>query len=170
MSRARKAVIATSITVVVIAALCFGPPNKNSVSYHLNCMRSLDRSWPGPLSGTWSGPPSLRFYLYPRVWSWYLRGRPSLEQSLSQKDEHRQALVKLGYFEKRDFTLARRTLDPSGKAEFNSLLTNAPFSDKHHWVWAVADDRPSVVTVTALRADMPVWSNIVSRFDSRKTQ
>jgi hypothetical protein len=89
-----------------------------------------------------------------------------MEQTQSEVAEHRQALVKLGYFEKRDFVLTRRTLDPSGRAAFNSLTMSAPFTD-NHWETTTVADRPSVITVTALRADMPVWSNLVSRFDSK---
>ena len=92
-----------------------------------------------------------------------------MERAFKQIDEHRQALVRLGYFETRQFALTRRTLDRSAYAEFSSLLTNAPFSDPH-WTWSTVGDRPSVVSVTARRDDMPVWANIVSRFDLKDTR
>jgi hypothetical protein len=92
-----------------------------------------------------------------------------MEQTLSEVAKHREALVKLGYFERRDFVLTRRTFDLSARAAFSSLTAGAPFID-NHWDWTTVDDRPSVITVTALRADMPVWSNLVSRLDSGNAQ
>jgi hypothetical protein len=93
-----------------------------------------------------------------------------MEQTQSEIAKHREALVKLGYFEKRDFVLTGRTLDPSGRAAFSSLIANASFTDSNHWEWTTTGDQPSVITVTAFRADMPVWSNIVSRLDSTNAQ
>jgi hypothetical protein len=89
-----------------------------------------------------------------------------MEKTLGQMEEHRQALVKLGYFETRKFSLTRRTLDRAGMDELRSMLTNAPLSDGH-WTWTATGARPSAITVTALRKDMPVWSNIFAQFDSK---
>ena|ERR1041385_3936541 len=163
MSKIQKAsMICSGALILAIGALLLGRHDTGSIRYHLNCIRSLERSW-------WAGPLSLRDYFRPGVWRWYMRGRPTVAQTFKQVDEHRQALVRLGYFETREFVLTRRTLDRSANAEFKSLLTNAPFSDSH-WTWTTIGDRPSVVRVTARGKDMPVWSNIVSRFDLKDTR
>jgi hypothetical protein len=160
MSKVQKAgMIGGSAIILAIGAFWFARPDPNSVSYHLNCIRSLERSM-------WAGPLSLKDYFRPGVWNWWLRHRPSAEQAFKQIDEHRQALIKLGYFQTREFVLTRRTLDRSSNAEFKSLLTNVPFTDSH-WTWTTVGDRSSVVTVTARRQDMPVWSNIISGFDMK---
>jgi hypothetical protein len=92
-----------------------------------------------------------------------------VEKSLAQLDAHREALVTLGYFERRDFSLTRRSLGRSIYKELRSFYTNAPLTDSH-WTLGTVGEWASVVTVTARREDMPVWSNIVSRFNLQNTR
>ena len=163
MSRTTRVITVTGAALIlVIGAFWIVRPDPNSISYHLNCIRTLETSW-------WAGPLSFRDYLRPRVWRWYRRGRPSMQQVYKEIDDHRQALVKLGYFETHRFTLTRRVLDRPAYGEFRTLLTNAPFTDRH-WTLGTLDDQPSIVTVTACRQDMPVWSNVIYRFDMRGTR
>jgi hypothetical protein len=92
-----------------------------------------------------------------------------MEQTQNEMAKHREALVKLGYFEKRDFALTQGPYHRSGTTPFGSLVANAKFSDNHWEITTVANE-PFIITVTALRMDMPVWSNLVSRFDSGNAQ
>jgi hypothetical protein len=75
-------------------------------------------------------------------------------------DRHQQALVALGYFQRREFALEHRALTNSG--EFMRFVEVAPFRNDQ-WMLAPHSNR---VDVTAYRGDMKAWAEVVRRFDS----
>ena len=157
----RKRIITTSVALVLMIGVCWLSWKRTSpVPYHRDALRSWESS---------RAPSTFRDYFRLSSWRWLFHGRPSFSQILKHADEHRQALIRLGYFETREFTLIHRTMDPSGFREFSSLLTNAAFSDRQG-MCSTIPGRPLSITVTARREDMAVWQSVVSRFDSKDTR
>jgi hypothetical protein len=157
MSKTGKAILAISgiALMLLLGRLWFGHEDSSSVRYHLSQIRALDKM-------AWRAPSKLRDYFSPSVWGWYVHGRPSFQEHQARIEKHRQALVKLGYYKEREFILQRRVLDLSTASEVRSFFTNAAFSD-NHWKITVSD---SSITVTASTNDLPLWAQVVSRFDS----
>jgi hypothetical protein len=149
------AVASTAVAIVGTVFWVMSRP-KDPVREHLDAIRSLETSW--------AAPSSLRDYVRPQVWRWFFRGRPDLQATVQQMEKHKQALVELGYFENRAFPLHRRTLDSGSRPQFDSLRTNVSFCD-NHWTMSTTGAQSSVVFIRARRVDMPLWSNIVYRFD-----
>jgi hypothetical protein len=152
-SRAISLAAATAVMVGAGVVCSFISRTKDPVLEHLEAIEALERSW--------AAPSSVLDYFRPQTWRWFLHGRPALRVSLQKIDDHKKALVDLGYYEKRIFTLHQRTLDRNGYPKFRSLLTNIAFSDPH-WSMSTTGDQPSVIFITARPEDMPSWSNIVS--------
>ena len=82
-------------------------------------------------------------------------------------EEHQQALIRLGYFERREFVLHHRNLDAQFWAQFHFAVSNATLTD-WRWMLHLDDSRPNVLRVTACRADIPTFERIVTQTDTAK--
>jgi hypothetical protein len=80
-------------------------------------------------------------------------------------EEHQQALIRLGYFERRELTFAHRTLDASLWRAFRSAVSNSPLAESCYMLH-VDESRPSVIRVTTYKADIPVFERIVAQLDT----
>src|SRR6266496_4858598 len=103
--RKAKLIILTGILAVLAAVVVgfFALPRPGSIRYHRDRLGHLRNS-------KYSGEPStLTDYFRYETWLWYLHGKRS--PKIEEMEEHQQALIRLGYFERREFTLTRRTLD-----------------------------------------------------------
>jgi hypothetical protein len=87
------------------------------------------------------------------------------DASLQKIIEHTQALVDLGYFETRAFPLRRRKWDRAAHAQFRSLYSNVSFSCSQGMLSATGEPTSKVLIITARPVDLPLWSNVISRFE-----
>ena len=112
--------VALAIGIAVFVLL----PRLGTVRYHLRRLGDLRQS------KFLSSPSALRDYLRTDTWWWYLRGKPSI----ADMEQEQQALIQLGYFERRELTFTRRTLDPQLWSEFRSAVSNSPLTE---WCYMV---------------------------------
>jgi hypothetical protein len=149
-----------------------GRPMPGTIPYHLQRVGELRKStswkW-GPReqrhgSAGKSVPANATAYIHPKTWLWFLAGRPTITSHIEQQEEHQKALIRLGYFERREFTLMHRTVDAQFWPQFHLSISNSSMSD---WRWFIHldDQRPSVIRVTASKADIPLFERIVRELD-----
>jgi hypothetical protein len=164
MSKTGKVILAISgiAMLLLLGRLWFAPGHSNPLQYHLSRIRDLEKT-------ASRAPSKLRDYLRPSVWRWYFHGRPSFQEHLARVEDHRQALVNLGYYEKRDFILRHRVWNRSAISEFSSFFTNTGLKDRS-WSLSVSGESLTTLTVIASTNDMPLWAEVVSRFDSNGTR
>ena len=70
-------------------------------------------------------PRRFRDYLSPRTIFWMMRGRPTAERNIELGREHEEALVRLGYFDRRSY---HRTI--MNRGEFVSKVRTGPLKDR----------------------------------------
>jgi hypothetical protein len=155
--------VLTALVVASIAVLVTSSPRPGSIPYHLQRLGALRQEQP------FIGPSSFRDYFRSRTWLWYLQGRPSISDSIAEMEEHQQALIHLGYFERRKLTFSHRTLDAHVWSEFRSAISNSALADWRYMLH-LDDSRPSVIRVTACKSDVPVFERIVSQIDTNATR
>jgi hypothetical protein len=156
--RKTKPIVLISASVVLtiaIAAFVF-LPRPGTVPYHLQRLGDLRHS------KFVSRPSTLRDYLRSDTWLWYLRGKPSLPDM----EQEQQALIQLGYFERRELTFRHRSLDAQLWSEFRSAVSNSPLAECRYMLH-LDDSRPSVIRVTTYKTDIPVFERIVSELDAK---
>lgn len=152
-------VIAATILLVALAGWWCIPPNNDPVQYHLGKMHSLRGS-------IGFAPRSWKDYLRPVTWRWYFHGKKPIDRTFKELEEHRDALIHLGYFERRQFVLKRRHLDSAAGKELQATLIKAPFAC-HDWVYSITAVDPDTLTLTTAPADMKIWSNVIATFDAK---
>jgi hypothetical protein len=152
----------TALVIALVGSWCI-PKKDDPVRYHLGQMHSARNSMGFP-ARNWKD------YFRLRIWRWYLHGKPSFAQSQKRYEEHRDALIQIGYFEKRAFVLKRRHLDTATIKELQTILAKSPFAC-HDFEYSYASDYPAdrlwVITTTA---DMKIWSNVITRFEAQDAE
>jgi hypothetical protein len=93
-------------------------------------------------------PSRFRDYFRLDTLRWYLRGKPHL---ISDFEREENALVELGYFERREIVLTNRQLGAA--AWKNAAVSNAFFSSNKTWVVHMDDERRAWVRVTGTNLD-----------------
>lgn len=158
----RGPIIAVIAVITLLAALAgwWCVPANNPVQYHLGQIQSL-RSSMG------FAPKNWKDYFQPRTWRWYWRGRKPIEQTLKEIGEHQKELIRLGYFEQREFVLTRRRLDSTSRNELQTILGKAPLSCSYWSYSTTGGDPVNALTVTTTPTDMKIWSNVIADFDAK---
>jgi len=131
-------------------------PRPGTLRYHLQRLGDLRQS------KFLSSPSTRGDYLRSDLWLWYLHGRPSI----ADMEREQQALIQLGYFERRELTFSHRGLDPRLWSEFRSAVSNSPLTEWRYMVH-LDDSRPSVIRVTTCKTDIPVFERIVAQLDTK---
>ena len=80
-------------------------------------------------------------------------------------EQEQEVLLKLGYFERREITLANRQLGTD--AWRDTAISNADFARKS-WVVHVDGQRPSWIRVTG--TDLDAFEQTIRRWDSQQTR
>lgn len=78
--------------------------------------------------------------------------------------QHENALIKLGYLEKQEFTFTNKVLKGDGHCwpSFRQQITNT-FGSRHWWSGAILETNRLAITATA--EDMVKWEKLISDFD-----
>jgi hypothetical protein len=113
-------------------------------------------------SGRGSSREPTRFREYFRLDTlrWYLRGKPTW---ISDWEQEQNALLKAGYFERREIVLTNRQLGAT--AWKDGAVSNAFFGTKKAWVIHMDDQRPEWVRVTGTNLDE--FERIVRSWDKQ---
>jgi len=158
------------ISICAFIVICAGimrfvlSPKRETVAYHVERLGQLR------VTAAWKSEPdrtgTANDFMRPQVWFWYLRGAPSLSKIMQEREEHQQALIQLGYFERREFTFTTRT---QWYADFRGMMSNTVFADTNWW-FHLDTSKPQSVLITASKKDIPKFEQIVSKLNSGQTQ
>ena len=141
-------------------------PRKGSIRYHVEKLeqialpssRSLCRDAPSTLDNR-GRPVRWMDYLRFRTWRWYWNGSYTPTKLVKTIEEHQQALIQLGYLERREFTFTNRSLS----VQFFTMITNGVPANSVGLHLDETKDR--WVRITARKVDMPIVERTVVAFD-----
>lgn len=149
-------------------------PASGSVRYHLQKLGQLNASqaWKWgpserrPDSAGRPVPANTSSYANPKTWIWYLKGRPTITSHVEEQEKHQEALIRLGYFERRELTFSHRRLDAQLWSDFRTAVSNAPLTEPHYML-QLDESRPTVIRVTTSKLNIPVFERITAQIDNR---
>ena len=159
--------IAAALIAVIILSVALISPRRDSVEYHEARLRYLNRPLAtalyrdAPFELDAKGcPVHLADYFCYRTLRWYWRGAYTITSLIEENEKHQQALLQLGDYERREFTLTNRTIDMQLFAAItNSMPMQSTFmhldGSKDKWF-----------RVTARKVDMPIMERLVAAFDT----
>lgn len=167
----RFILLTATLTVAIVFTLIVSSSSRGSVRYHVDRLAYLrhldylpqprDKDAPSELDSK-GRPVHLADYLRFRTWRWYWRGGLDITKFIQEQKKHQQALIQLGYYERREFTLTNRAIDP----QLLTMITNGVLTES---VWMHMDDsKPKWLRVTARKVDMPTVERSVATFDTSK--
>ena len=78
---------------------------------------------------------------------------------------HEEALLRLGYFERRQFRLQNHIVTPETLAQFTKLAKRTPFTERV-WRASAFENETNLIRVTAWHGDMQRWERLLASFDS----
>ena len=167
--------------LVILGATAFvyylASPAPGTIPYHLQKLGQSRNS------AAWRWGPSSRYvneagrpvpadklaYANPKTWLWLLEGRPTITSECEEMEKHEQALIRLGYFERREMSMGSATLDPLLWGHFISAVSNSPLTERRYML-QFDDGRPSVVRVTTCKADLPIFERVAAQLAARTNQ
>ena len=82
-------------------------------------------------------------------------------------EQDRQALVRLGCFEQREFQLRFQSLTEKNRKALSKIVSEANFINDN-WALTMTETNSRIVSITVHRADMPTWEKLIGQFDSGK--
>ena len=106
-------------------------------------------------------PSRFRDYFRLDTLRWYLRGKPTW---ISEWEQEQNALLALGYFERREIVLTNRQLGAT--AWKDTAVSNAFFGTNKSWVVHMDDQKPAWVRVTGTNLDE--FERIIRSWDVQK--
>jgi len=163
----RLIIFAAALIVAIVFTVASIAPRRDSVRYHVDRLhylrQPLYKDAPSALDAK-GRPVDFADYFRFRTWRWYWRGGFNITKLIEEEEKHQQALIQLGYYERREFALTNRTID----AQFFAMVTNGVDGDS---LWLHMDERKEKwFRVTARKVDMPLVEHSVIAFDTSKKQ
>lgn len=110
-------------------------------------------------------PEKTSDWMNPKTWRWWLLGSHDLNASIQSLDEHTEALLRLGHFQKRDVYLKNDVFDPS----LSDPVLVEVFLGSHPWIGRVENGRSNWVEITATPANADRLEAILRDWDSKQT-
>jgi hypothetical protein len=111
--------------------------------------------------GASRNPSRFRDYLRLDTLRWFLRGKPTWA---SDWEHEQNALLELGYFERREIVLTNRQLGAA--AWKNVAVSNAFFGTNKTWVAHMDGQRPAWIRVTGTNLDE--FERIIRSWDAQE--
>ena len=133
-------------------------PRPGSIDYHYDRLLFL-RSY----YGVWKEPQSTREVFRITTVARYLAGKPTLQQYIDQQEEDQLALIRLGFFERREFHL-KTALSGTFINDLESSMSNSVVD--RNWFIHFDGSRSNWFRVTCRSEDMSNVQQIVHRLDS----
>ncbi|SRR5258706_5421065 len=131
------------------------------ISYHVYGLRLAQQDV--------SKPDSIPRYFTGRGFRWLLQRQRSSQERDESAHFHREALVRLAYFERRQFKVSC-DLSSGGDADkkFMTMRSRLPLSCTL-WQVHVAPAQPTTtVTICVRAADMKVWEKLFAEFNEKE--
>ena len=157
MRRRTKPLLFLSLLVAaaVIAAILLKAPEKDrQIRFHINRLEQATYArFPPPMR-----LDELRWY---RLKALLAQKLSPINDPTSAMENERQELLKLGYFQKRCFTVASSNL----VGQIYAAATGTDFRDVH-WVYSMEGTN---IFLTAAASDMPQWERVFSNLNARTT-
>ena len=147
----RRRICIGLVGVFVVAVVVWTLSPRDTPQYHLTAIRNSDY-----LSLT-----SWRNYLRARTWAWLAHGAPNRER-------HEKALMDMGFFQMKTFTLTNRTDSASDQEALFALYDRETFPDGC-WTRAHGPE-PNVLRITASTNDMVIWERVIGEWDKPHTK
>jgi hypothetical protein len=141
--------------LLIIAAAVWFTRDTSSIGYHLRQLqatRTLLRYANCPMRG-----------ITRESLNWNTHGRPSIRALEAVEERHEAALVRLGYYERREFLFQRHALTPQTHWHFSLFLSTNGFPAHSSFRWSTTS--PALV-VTASARDMSQWQSKVVQDDA----
>lgn len=158
--RLRWALMIGTGAILAVLLLLFRS-DYTKINYHRSALRSVQMSY--------AQPRSLRHYFSEQGLRWLVHGHrwKSDGDRWQAAKEHREALVKLGYFERREFTV-NCVLSGSSAEDFQFRRERKKLSlGCELWQLQVKPlDKTSKVVVCTTVADMEVWDQFIRKFNN----
>ena len=177
MRKSKLLSLLLALSLLAIFALIhhLAGPASGTIAYHLQKLGQLRarEAWRwGPTEQLTDSegqpvPANEWAYVNPRTWIWYLKGRPTITSQVEEQEKHQQALIRLGYFERREFTFNNRTLNGQLWNEFRTAVSNASLAEPRYMLH-LDDTRPTAIRITTCKADVSVFDRIVTQLDTEK--
>jgi hypothetical protein len=135
-----------SVCLVATLVWVFSP--RRTPQYHLAAMRNSHHD----------SLTSWRSYLQARTWVWLAQGAPKWKN-------HEKALLDMGVFEDRDFTLSYRTSASADQDALLALYKRESFQDDC-WTWRwLSGPGTNVLRITTSTNDMVIWEGVIREWD-----
>jgi hypothetical protein len=99
-------------------------------------------------------------YLQFSTWVWLAHGAPNRER-------HEKALIEMGFFQVKTFTLSNRTDSVSDQETLFALYDQEKFHDGL-WTRSMGPES-NVLRITASTNDMVIWDRVIREFDKPHT-
>jgi hypothetical protein len=128
----------------------------DTIAYHLARLSASDSTARLP-------PEQFRDYFRLKTLSWYLSGCPPTH---AQSQKEVQALIRLGYFERRDFPLQNRLLDAQFVEELHSICRSNLYLRTNYWQMGY-NCPASIISVTIRKDCMPICESIITNLDRK---
>ena len=162
----RLLVLAIVLIVTMVVTYASFSPRPGSVRYHVDRLSYLRQPLhrDAPALDNKGLPIHRADYFRFRTWRWYWRGGLSFAKLIEEREKHQQALIQLGYYERREFTLTNRIHG----AQLFPMITNAVHGEQ---VWLLGDSsKDRWLRVTARKADMPLVELAIVTYDTSVTK
>jgi hypothetical protein len=156
------------IVAVFIAIIISIESDSPRISYHVSGLRLAQMSFPMPMSiSSYFGEPGFN-WLRSKVDSLrHLRySRLSDEERRRAVDYHRQALLGLGYFQRREFTVNCALVGDADR-RFMRMRSRLPLSCQLWQTQTTVLEGSTKVTVCARVADMSIWERLFHDFNNQ---
>jgi hypothetical protein len=143
-----------------------GTPRSNkaesdSVEHHYNRFVFLQKNI------VFSPPKGFKATFTTRTLNWYLEGCPSTSDQFQELERRKEALLRLGYFEKRDFSWPGG--GPLELRKFHSELIQRAVAAKIEPAWSMEfpDASSNLVTITSRKVDFPMIESFIREIKAR---
>jgi hypothetical protein len=128
----------------------------DTVGYHYGRLKQLRNNVVG------KKPASVKALFHPRALNWYLEGRPTIQEQYQRMETHQAALIRLGYFERRDFPW-KGNLNQLGTAVLKAMKDNRiDFFPRIETQNGYSDH----VFVTTRKEDMPAIGRLIRKLEA----
>jgi hypothetical protein len=156
LSRFRTISAATLLLALTLfIARQFFTPKPGTIEYHLRELGSLRNQYP---------PHAFKDYLRLRTWRWYAHGQPDLVKAWQQQED---ALIQLGYFQKRDFPLKHPIVDGNQFWTAFHSMADARITEPRFMLHL--NDTPPIIGITTTPHDLPIFQLIINQLDEHNT-
>ena len=156
MSQKRKALrLLVAVVAVVVVVALIREWSRSDIDRHLTAIARL--RYPPRQGGLWT-------YFTPDYIRWSLQGRPPVEDVTRERYQHLDALLALGYLERRVFPIKHRTLEIQDASTLHTMAKSRGLVRDGLGYVNFGSDLRSLVVI-ARPEEMDAWEELIRAFD-----